>query len=299
MTCADSPGCFVVAIVRRALSAPWPEKAAGAPTLGVLSPRAVLGDLISAAIDGVRASSQGRPPSPDDLEREIFWRIQHVLAAQDENAAVLRAEIAEVLAETDAPRSALPEATETGNDRLRNDVISAIDTLSSGYPEMAFLARAGDHEAAQMQQRLDGQGAEFRALSESADAREDLAAIPRRDSGCPYRGLLPFDQDDAEVFFGRQRLTAELVVKLAGRLAGPSMVVVSGASGAGKSSLLRAGLLPALAAGVQLEGSGWPRIVMTPTGDPLTELATRLAGSAMATPRPSGTGSPPILTGPI
>jgi len=250
---------------------------AGAPTLGVLSSRAVLSDLISAAIDGVRASSQGRPPSPHDLEREIYWRIEHVLAAQDENAAVLRAEIAEVLAETDAPRSALSEATETRNDRLRNDVISAIDTLSSGYPEMAFLARAGDHEAAQMQQRLDGQGAEFRSLSESADAREDLAAIPRRDSGCPYRGLLPFDQDDAEVFFGRQRLTAELVVKLAGRLAGPSMVVVSGASGAGKSSLLRAGLLPALAAGVQLESSGWPRIVMTPTGDPLTELATRLA----------------------
>ena len=70
-----------------------------------------------------------------------------------------------------------------------------------------------------MPQRLDGQGTEFRSLSESADAREDLAAIPRRDSGCPYRGLLPFDQDDAAVFFGRQRLTAELVVKLAGPMA--------------------------------------------------------------------------------
>ena len=238
---------------------------AGAPTLGLLSSRAVLGDLISAAIHVVRASSQRNPPSPHDLEQEIYWRIEHALAVQDENAAVLRAEIAEVLAET----SALSGATESGNDRLRNDVISAIDTLSSGYPEMAFLVRAGDHEAAQMQRRLDEQGAEFRVLSE---------AIGRQDSGCPYRGLLPFDQDHAEVFFGRQRLTAELVLKLAGRLAGPSMVVVSGASGAGKSSLLRAGLLPALAAGIELEGSdGWPRIVMTPTGDPLTELANRLA----------------------
>ena len=277
---------------------------AEAPTLGLLSSRAVLGDLISAAVDGVRASSQGRPPSPHDLEREIYWRIEHALAAQDERVAVLRAEIAEVFAETDALRRALSGAIETGNDRLRNDVIFAIDTLSSGYPEMAFLVRAGDHEAAQMQRRLDGQGAEFRAHSEairrqSADvriAREDLAAIrhrqaravrgeaadagrgPRFDSGCPYRGLLPFDQDHAEVFCGRQRLTAELIVKLSGRLAGPSMVVVSGASGAGKSSLLRAGLFPALAEGIQLEGSdGWPRIVMTPTGDPLTELANRLA----------------------
>ena len=57
------------------------------------------------------------------------------------------------------------------------------------------------------------------------------------------------------MFFGRQRLTAELIAKLAGRLAGPAMVVVSGASGAGKSSLLHAGLLPALAAGAQLEGA--------------------------------------------
>jgi WD40 repeat protein len=275
-----------------------------APTLGLLSSRAVLSDLISAAIDDVHAS-QGRPTSPLDLEREIYWRIEHVLAAQDQRAVVLRTEIAEVLAETDALRSALSGATETGNDRLRNDVISAIDTLSSGYPEMAFLLRTGDHQVAQMERRLDRQGAEFRAPSEmirrhSADVRiapEDLAAIrhrparaacgeavdagrgPRWDSGCPYRGLLPFDQDHAGVFFGRQRLTAELIVNLAGRLAGPSMVVVSGASGAGKSSLLHAGLLPALAAGSQLEGSdGWPRIVMTPTGDPLAELATRLAG---------------------
>jgi len=276
---------------------------AEAPTLGPLSSRVVLGDLISAAIDGARARGQG-PMSPHDLEREIYRRIERVLTAQDQRAAVLRTEIAAVLAETDALRTVLSGAIETGNDRLRNDVISAIDTLSGGYPEMAFLLRTSDHDTAQMQRRLDGQGAEFRALGDtirrqSADvriAREDLASVRHRqaraahgqaadagggpswDSRCPYRGLLPFDQEHAEVFCGRQRLTAELIVKLAGRLAGPSMVVLSGASGAGKSSLLHAGLLPALAAGIQLEGSdGWPRIVMTPTGDPLTELATRLA----------------------
>ena len=55
-------------------------------------------------------------------------------------------------------------------------------------------------------------------------------------------------------------------------------MVVTGASGAGKSSLLRAGLLPILARGQQVQGSDrWPRIVMTPTKDPLTELAARLA----------------------
>ena len=105
------------------------------PTLGSLSSRVVLGDLISAAIDGVRAGSLARPPSPHDLEREIYWRIERVLAAQDQRAAVLRTEIAEVLTETDALRSALASAIQTGNDRLRNDVISsAIETLSGALP---------------------------------------------------------------------------------------------------------------------------------------------------------------------
>jgi len=96
--------------------------------------------------------------------------------------------------------------------------------------------------------------------------------------GCPYRGLLPFGESDAEVFYGRERLAAELAAKLAARAGRGGLVVVTGASGAGKSSLLRAGLLPILARGQQVPGSDrWPRIVMTPTKDPVTELAARLA----------------------
>ena len=64
---------------------------------------------------------------------------------------------------------------------------------------------------------------------------------------CPYRGLLPFGESDAEVFYGRERLAAELAAKLAARAAGGGLVLVTGASGSGKSSLLRAGLLPILA----------------------------------------------------
>ena len=96
--------------------------------------------------------------------------------------------------------------------------------------------------------------------------------------GCPYRGLLPFGESDAEVFYGRERLAAELAVKLAARAASGGLVVVTGASGSGKSSLLRAGLVPILARGQQVPGSDrWARIVMTPTKDPLSELAARLA----------------------
>ena len=96
--------------------------------------------------------------------------------------------------------------------------------------------------------------------------------------GCPYRGLLPFAESDAEVFYGRERLAAELAAKLAARAASGGLVVVTGASGSGKSSLLRAGLVPILARGQQIPGSDrCARIVMTPTKDPLAELAARLA----------------------
>jgi type II secretory pathway predicted ATPase ExeA len=75
------------------------------------------------------------------------------------------------------------------------------------------------------------------------------------------RGLLPFGESDAAVFYGRERLTAELAVKLAARVSRGGLVVVTGASGAGKSSLLRAGLVPVLARGQQIEGSDrWPRM---------------------------------------
>ena len=63
-------------------------------------------------------------------------------------------------------------------------------------------------------------------------------------------------------------------------LAGPGLLVVSGVSGAGKSSLLRAGVLPRIRAGGLAAAPGaasWPCLVFTPTRAPLDELALRVA----------------------
>ena len=51
-------------------------------------------------------------------------------------------------------------------------------------------------------------------------ARDSRASAARREGECPYRGLLPFRESDARVFYGRERLAAELAVKLACRAAG-------------------------------------------------------------------------------
>ena len=104
-------------------------------------------------------------------------------------------------------------------------------------------------------------------------------------SGCPYLGLVPFGERDARVFYGRGELVAQLVQRLAGRLDGTGMLVVAGESGAGKSSLLRAGLMPWLAAGALGPGSQrWPRRVIRPAGNPVRELAMVLAEAAGADP---------------
>jgi hypothetical protein len=65
----------------------------------------------------------------------------------------------------------------------------------------------------------------------------------------PYRGLLPLEAADAGIFFGREAPTIEALDRIRGMKDGPAprLLVLLGASGAGKSSFLRAGLLPRLA----------------------------------------------------
>src|ERR1700722_7397739 len=103
--------------------------------------------------------------------------------------------------------------------------------------------------------------------------------------GGPYLGLVPFEERDAQLFFGRDELADQLVRRLAERPDGAGILLVAGESGSGKSSLLRAGLLPRLAAGVLGPGSErWPRLVIRPTASPLRELAMGLAEMAGVDP---------------
>ena len=114
----------------------------------------------------------------------------------------------------------------------------------------------------------------------------DLAAAVRREDAPaaglpPYKGLHYFDEADAELFFGREALTKWLVARLAERATSTQrFLAVVGASGSGKSSVVRAGLIPTLR--WQPPASGWPIFVLTPTAHPLEKLAAVLQGEALA-----------------
>jgi len=85
----------------------------------------------------------------------------------------------------------------------------------------------------------------------------------------PYAGLVAFQEADADKFFGRTREIAALVTRIHDR----PLVAVVGPSGVGKSSFVRAGVLPAL----KRSGEDWTSLVLRPGRTPLASLASVLA----------------------
>jgi WD40 repeat protein/DNA-binding SARP family transcriptional activator len=160
---------------------------------------------------------------------------------------------------------------------LRQD--PSLEPPAQVLPELERYAAATREDA---EQRLSEAAA--RASAERAEwlaAEDDLVAgivelqvlrertkPPRDPLESPFKGLESFDVDDADVFFGRERLVADMVA----RLSGARLMGIVGPSGSGKSSALRAGLLASLADGV-LPGSGdWPVAVVRPGEHPVEAL---------------------------
>lgn len=122
-------------------------------------------------------------------------------------------------------------------------------------------------------------GPELTSLEESVLKQDPSLLAPAAVSGpydesCPYKGLAAYGVGDAALFFGRSHLVAEL----AARLETLPLLVVAGDSGAGKSSVVRAGLVPLL------REHGRDAAILVPTHDPQTAVAATLGAAASDDP---------------
>lgn len=148
------------------------------------------------------------------------------------------------------------------------------------YPDVRAMY-AAFHEAVSgtMGVAASGSGDELQLIELDVGVVFDPATLVN-----PYKGLRAFEEADAGDFFGRETLIAQLQARLAETSPLARFLAVIGPSGSGKSSVVKAGLIPTLRKGVQgpLAGSNrWFYLEMVPGAHPMDDLATALLSVAV------------------
>jgi hypothetical protein len=240
--CAD--GAMPSAVADVATLSVVTGRAPGPAPVGLaLGPRLILlvGGPAVIASDEVRVVDL-RPLSPDD--------VRAILGTYLDQAA-----LADALPQVVRESGGLPGRV--------HDAAVALARRRAAAEVGAATARAG-----QMQRALGAAREDLREGLGRYRQVLDRRAVATTEA-CPWKGLAAYEVSDAPWFAGRERLVAELVA----RLASTRLQAVVGASGSGKSSLVRAGLLASLAAGALPGSEGWIQLVMRPGAHPMRELA--------------------------
>ena len=154
--------------------------------------------------------------------------------------------------------AALLDALEPKSERwvTNHTLVERLNQVNSEFPQRPIFANSG--EPINLTRRLSV------AVSKSIEIPQPAI--------CPYKGLAYFDcnQEDPKYFYGRTALTD----KLLDQVRQGNFLAILGASGSGKSSVLRAGLLHQLKLGRRLSGSeAWEVRILTPGEHPLQNLA--------------------------
>ncbi|MFE4856092.1 NACHT and WD repeat domain-containing protein [Streptomyces sp. NPDC056670] len=163
--------------------------------------------------------------------------------------------------------------------------------VSPGLYDLAQWQRLWEHAVA------DPIGDRPTPLSEEKEpSAAKASAVPG--GVCPYRGLASYREQDARWFFGRERSTDALVAQLRAVEKTGGLVMLVGASGAGKSSLLNAGLVPALQDDTLSGENGQERAALhlVPGVDPVGELAHHIPdlSAVVSTARQSASDAPAV-----
>ncbi len=219
----------------------------------------------------------GQPPFRRDSDiAVVFAHLENDPPAPSEQRpelpAALDAVIASALAKDPEQRYA------SCGELARAALAVAVDDASRRLVDVASRAAAGRSDLTEVEAELAGKVVDLQVAREQARAIAGPATPARvaAEGICPFKGLASFEPTDADYFFGRERLVAELIA----RLVGTGFLGIVGPSGSGKSSVLRAGLLPALAGGVLPGSESWRRLLLRPGERPLDELRRVLVSGA-------------------
>ncbi|MER7213078.1 hypothetical protein ABT340_38950 [Streptosporangium sp. NPDC000239] len=249
----------------------------------------MLATVISSALDTAIARTGGTEEErAARLEEELAVRLEEALRLGDARADALAEALVATLEAVDATRAALGEALAGGHAELLERMASGFAELGRQNTALAPMLERLDAAAGEIQEILYQQDAERRHQTALlVTVRDRLNVLERRLTtgvssapepqwigGCPYQGLAPFGPAQATVFHGRGQAVSRLVAMVNGG----GLVVVTGASGVGKSSLLHAGLLPTLTApSPHHDLDDAHQITFTPGTTPLRRLARELA----------------------
>lgn len=119
---------------------------------------------------------------------------------------------------------------------------------------------------------------------ELTEKRNAVGAIVALEPQNPYKGLRAFQSSDTRDFFGREELVDDLLERMMESQPYQRFLAVVGPSGSGKSSLIRAGLVPALSNGKLENSENWFVVDMLPNVDPFENLETALLRVAVQAP---------------
>ena len=252
-------------------------------TIAYVAPEQIAGEAIDGRADIYSLACVlyeclvGQPPFRRDSDLAVVFAHLETeppapSAERPELPAALDAVIARALAKD--PEKRYPSCRELA----RAALAVAVDEASRTLVDVASRAAAGRSDLTEVEAELTGKVIDLQLAREQAQALSGPLTPARvaAEGICPFKGLASFEPVDAEYYFGRERLVAELVA----RLVGAGFLGIVGPSGSGKSSVLRAGLLPALAGGVLPGSGGWRRLLLRPGERPLEELRRVLVTGA-------------------
>jgi hypothetical protein len=124
---------------------------------------------------------------------------------------------------------------------------------------------------------LDARGAQGVQLGDG-NTQHNYYDVNVSEISSPYRGLRAFTDRDEKIYFGRDEAVSTVLELMSRQLGSSGLLVVSGVSGCGKSSLLAAGVQPRIRAGeLARDSKPWPILMFTPAASPLNELAEQVA----------------------